>query len=580
MNSHLFLNHNIVYHVFAASEAFLSKVTLSRSSKAIVFGLEMKNNRKIEDSSNEQKVSRLERLRQNLIQKKLSEDQMETDNDESVATETDDSTMCDSPPRMFEAMTAGQSSPHPARISHGDDDDCDGPPSPPSPHNNSHKSPFHAMFFNAADAWLQSQQTNKDFEEDEENDGSIQLESTSQYFDGENMDEESSKSSNSSQSSEPANPEKLPPNKATEVCHDEEEDEEDISSEEEDSMDSSSASSEDDSNDGDYEFDIPEPPNTMDDLHQIVAESSTNSSKIDEPNLPTEQTATQQVFENSPSIVSIDSTEEEDGDDDLDNTDADEGESIFSTSGRLTARSSIISSVGGENSIHSDAGSLDRLFQRVQLQNKRTAWATYKSLSSSSTTFSNEEMHNVFIKDDKYSWVPAKVLEFQKGFALVAIDPPSNWQDATILHEETNALLSSDLHLSMKDIPSEDISRLVAEYELPRCQLRKVSYEEYDLEELPLQNPPGEGKRDMADLAELHPASILYNLKDRHYNGKPYTRVGDIIVAMNPFAWFDDLYTTKTRDMYSTHLIWEGKEQSFCVYARICSPAFKDLTST
>ena len=41
--------------------------------------------------------------------------------------------------------------------------------------------------------------------------------------------------------------------------------------------------------------------------------------------------------------------------------------------------------------------------------------------------------------------------------------------------------------------------------------------------------------RDMADLPFLHEAAVLYNLKLQNARMMPYTRVGDIKVAMNPF---------------------------------------------
>jgi hypothetical protein len=285
-----------------------------------------------------------------------------------------------------------------------------------------------------------------------------------------------------------------------------------------------------------------EPSNEME-LPEETRETIKPPSHQDEP--PT------QIYGSAESIVSMETTEDQE--EEFENTNSDS--SIISTEGRITTSSSL-DSLG--DSLHSDIGSLDHLFQKIQQQNRRSSWSTYKSLSTSSTS-SDGDLRDVFIKDNNYSWVPAKVLEYQQDHALVAIDPPSNWQHATILQEET-PLSSRDLHPSMTDTLPGDISRLTAEYDLPRCQLRKVPYKDYDLEEFPLQNLPGEGKRDMADLLQLHPASILYNLKDRHYGQKPYTRVGDIIIAMNPFMWLDELYTTETRDTYSINLIWEGKK--------------------
>ncbi len=66
--------------------------------------------------------------------------------------------------------------------------------------------------------------------------------------------------------------------------------------------------------------------------------------------------------------------------------------------------------------------------------------------------------------------------------------------------------------------------------------------------------------RDMADLHYLHEAAILYNLKLRHGNSLPYTRVGDIVVAVNPFEWIDGLYSSEKQALYAQHLIWDAKD--------------------
>lgn len=50
----------------------------------------------------------------------------------------------------------------------------------------------------------------------------------------------------------------------------------------------------------------------------------------------------------------------------------------------------------------------------------------------------------------------------------------------------------------------------------------------------------------------------MYNLKYRHGQGKPYTRTGDIIIAVNPFQWFTDIYTEKVRNRYSRILVWDN----------------------
>ena len=169
--------------------------------------------------------------------------------------------------------------------------------------------------------------------------------------------------------------------------------------------------------------------------------------------------------------------------------------------------------------------------------------------------FCMETLDSVFIRDEIYSWIPANVLEYHQDYAFVAIDLPKSWAESTVLTDV--AIEFQEIHLSMKDVRIEERKRLESKYRIPSSKLRKIWYEEYASCDLPLQNDE-EGKPDMADLVELHFAAILYNLKARHFQRKPYTRVGDIIIAMNPFSWINELYEPGTRDLYSMNLIWEG----------------------
>ena len=92
---------------------------------------------------------------------------------------------------------------------------------------------------------------------------------------------------------------------------------------------------------------------------------------------------------------------------------------------------------------------------------------------------------------------------------------------------------------------------------------RMLSRTEYD--SLPLQNIDSNGEQlvvgDMCDLPSLHEASILYNIKALHEKSTPYSRVGDIIIAVNPFKWIKDLYAKSTCDLYK-NLITNGAHLS------------------
>ena len=201
---------------------------------------------------------------------------------------------------------------------------------------------------------------------------------------------------------------------------------------------------------------------------------------------------------------------------------------------------------------------LRKHFDKVK-KNSQASWAIDSASSSSGSSL--EDLIDVYVHDKAYAWVPAKVLEHRNDYALVAVMLLGEWDGSTILSDkEESRRLSTNIHPSMKGVPEDDILGFAAEYQIPQSILRKVRYKDYIDGQLPEQNLDGHGKRDMADLINLHSAAILYNLKERHYMHKPYTRVGDIVVAMNPCTWIDDLYSAKTRDFYAKNLIWEGKD--------------------
>ena len=56
-------------------------------------------------------------------------------------------------------------------------------------------------------------------------------------------------------------------------------------------------------------------------------------------------------------------------------------------------------------------------------------------------------------------------------------------------------------------------------------------------------------------------AAILYNLKVRHMDLKPYTRTGNIMIACNPYYWIPRLYSPERRQLYSRSLVWEPQPQ-------------------
>jgi len=103
--------------------------------------------------------------------------------------------------------------------------------------------------------------------------------------------------------------------------------------------------------------------------------------------------------------------------------------------------------------------------------------------------------NNVYITTEETSWIPAKLISSTDTEATVTISASG--------------------------------------------ETKVVKLKDYSSKTLPLQNIDEDGKlkevEDMVDLPYLHEAAILYNLKQRHKNGIPYTRTGDIVIAVNPY---------------------------------------------
>jgi len=73
------------------------------------------------------------------------------------------------------------------------------------------------------------------------------------------------------------------------------------------------------------------------------------------------------------------------------------------------------------------------------------------------------------------------------------------------------------------------------------------------VDSLPLQNidKPENGVDDMTSLNFLHEASILHNLRHRFISKLPYTYVGNICIAVNPYQWLRHLYSDKSKDLHT-----------------------------
>ena len=115
---------------------------------------------------------------------------------------------------------------------------------------------------------------------------------------------------------------------------------------------------------------------------------------------------------------------------------------------------------------------------------------------------------NVFVRSEEHAWLPARIIDECESKATVQVfDLENNVTEAT------------------------------------------VALDDYPNAALPLQNVNEYG--DMIDLPFLHEAGILYNLRRRLINDRPYTRTGDILIAVNPYDWLDNLFSRATQKRYT-----------------------------
>ncbi|RLN99249.1 hypothetical protein DYB28_010682, partial [Aphanomyces astaci] len=126
------------------------------------------------------------------------------------------------------------------------------------------------------------------------------------------------------------------------------------------------------------------------------------------------------------------------------------------------------------------------------------------------------EGSQVYIPDEKLAWVPGTVLRTEDGGKRVLV---------RLVHDNATTIDDRWVDLRDESMPSE----------------------------LPLQNddPLVHGSvNDMCTLNHLHEPAIVYNLRARFLQQRPYTYTGDIVVAVNPYAWLDGLYSKATQALY------------------------------
>ena len=174
------------------------------------------------------------------------------------------------------------------------------------------------------------------------------------------------------------------------------------------------------------------------------------------------------------------------------------------------------------------------------------------TVSSSSTAGPS----HVYILDQTSCWIPALQLKTHDGKAIVQVPKFTSEQDILSTNYSASSLSSSSNKNNGKKIKVEFEN-----------DSRTIDLSHYPNQVLPLQNVDSHSGRlqdypDMVELPYLHEAAILYNLKLRHVvQLQPYTRTGDIVIAVNPYQWIKGLYSHVKRVNYSNALVWESHQK-------------------
>jgi len=151
----------------------------------------------------------------------------------------------------------------------------------------------------------------------------------------------------------------------------------------------------------------------------------------------------------------------------------------------------------------------------------------------------NETVTPVYIKSSENAWVPALQLKTYNGKAIVAVPRYKTEQEMLECGEKSR------------------------NYKYHNNQI--IDLKDYNNGVLPMQNVDSSGMledfMELKDLPFMHEPAILYNLKLRHTREKPYTRAGDIVMAVNPYKWLHELYTEEKRCYYSNRLVWDRSDE-------------------
>eukprot|EP00929_Paragymnodinium_shiwhaense_P025618 TRINITY_DN15447_c0_g1_i1.p1 TRINITY_DN15447_c0_g1~~TRINITY_DN15447_c0_g1_i1.p1 ORF type:complete len:1423 (-),score=349.76 TRINITY_DN15447_c0_g1_i1:57-4325(-) len=148
-----------------------------------------------------------------------------------------------------------------------------------------------------------------------------------------------------------------------------------------------------------------------------------------------------------------------------------------------------------------------------------------------------------------------------EGAKVYVRDAAGNWQKATVASVVGNSRYKVQLE------PWEEPDGHAPSASSTASGCLEVDASSMDGGTLPFQNKnmPDNGFPDMTALDHLHEAALLHNLRVRFLSHAcPYTYTADIVIAVNPYRWFPQLYSEELRKEY---LVFDRAKLTPHVYA-------------
>ena len=163
------------------------------------------------------------------------------------------------------------------------------------------------------------------------------------------------------------------------------------------------------------------------------------------------------------------------------------------------------------------------------------------------TANADQTSNRVYIKSEEHGWLPAKLVSHHAADGDCSSGGGGSVTVSVRKYADQNHIQSDG------DGPG-------------KTEQITIDLSDYDGRVLPLQNVHEDGTLrmvpDMVDLPFLHEAAILYNLKARHVAATPYTRTGDIVIAVNPYQWIGGLYSAERMGRYADALVWARRDDA------------------